>query len=79
VELWLADPVTLAFKTCLQTSCDSVKARLGRGEYIDPTNNDLSMNQIHSASGWAESLEAMSNFESILTKAEMIEVSKNER
>ena len=78
MDLWLADPVTQAFKTCLQTSRDSVKANLGDGSYIDSSNNDLSMNQIHSARGWAESLEAMSNFESILNKAEMIEVS-NER
>lgn len=78
VDLWLADPVTQAFKTCLQTSCEGVKAKLGAGEYIDSSNNDLSMNSIHSARGWAESLEAMSNFESILNKAEMIEVS-NER
>lgn len=79
MDLWLADPVTQAFKTCLQTSCETVKTKLSEGEYIDSSNNDLSMNQIHSASGWSEALEAMSNFESILSKAEMIEVSKNEK
>ena len=69
----MTDPVTQAFKTCLQTSCEAVQAKLGAGDYIDLSNNDLSMNQISSARGWAESLEAMSNFESILSKAEMIE------
>ena len=75
----MTDPVTQAFKTCLLTSCEAVQAKLGAGDYIDLSNNDLSMNQISSARGWAESLEAMSNFESILSKAEMIEVSKNEK
>jgi len=56
-----------------------VQAKLSAGEYIDSSNNDLSMNQIHSANGWSKALEAMSNFESILSKAEMIEVSKNEK
>ena len=78
VELWLADPVTQAYKTCLRTNSETVKAKLGAGEYIDSFNNDLSMNKIHSASGWSEALDAMGNFESILSKAEMIEVPKNE-
>jgi len=79
VDLWLTDPVTQAFKTCLLTNRETVQAKLSAGEYIDSSNNDLSMNQIHSANGWSKALEAMSNFESILSKAEMIEVSKNEK
>ena len=72
------DPVTRAYKTCLETSRKSVLDSIGSGELIDPSNNDLSMNQIHTSLGWDKALDAMSMFEQVLSYAEMIEAPKNE-
>jgi hypothetical protein len=77
VELWLADPVTQAYKTCLETGAAKIGRQLGEGDFIDTSNNDLSMNKIHSAIGQKLMLEAMSDFFDILSQADMIEVSKN--
>ena len=56
-----------------------MKDKIGSGDYIDPSNNDLSMNQTHSVLGWVNAVNAMSEFNNILNTGNMIEVSKNER
>jgi len=79
VDLWLTDPVTQAYKICLETSSKRLQDSLVSGEQIDPSNNDLSMNQIHTSIGWKGAVDAMSLFDSVLKQAEMIEVPKNEK
>ena len=78
MDLWLTDPVTQAYLTCLKTSAEVVELKIDNGDYIDASNNDLSMNQIHSAMGWKKAINAMSNFENILKTAKMVEVAKDE-
>ena len=78
MELWLENPVTKAYKTCLETGAARISLHLGEGGFIDPSNNDLSMNKIHSAIGQKLTLEGMSKFFDILSRADMIEVPKDE-
>ena len=77
VDLWLMDPVTQAYKTCLDTAIAKVNAELADGAHIKIDNNDESMNRIHLKIGAKGALEIMSNFENILKVSSMIEV-KNE-
>jgi hypothetical protein len=70
--------VTQAYKTCLETSAESIGRKIAKGEFIDKSNNDLSMNQTHSAIGQKLILESMVNFNTILTGANMIELTKEE-
>jgi len=72
------DPVTEAYLTCLQTLSKIKKDTMYLDYYIDPANNDLSMNHIHRIKGWLESLESMSKFDEVLRDGEMIEVLKDE-
>ena len=78
VELWLADPVTQAYKTCLDTAITKADADLASGDNIDIDNNDASMNRIHLKIGGKEALRIMSGFENILTISDMIEVPEDE-
>ncbi len=78
VDLWLVDPVTKAYLTCLQTSSKKLQDDIGSGKYLDSSNNDLSMNKIHKATGWREALDSMSQFDNILRAGQMIEVPKDE-
>lgn len=78
MDLWLEDPVTQAYKTCLETGAAQIGRQLGEGVFIDKSNNDLSMNKTHSAIGQKLTLEGMSKFFDILSRADMIEEPKNE-
>ena len=79
VDLWLMDPVTQAYKVCLETGAETTGRRISKGEFIDISNNDLSMNQIHEAIGQKLALEVMSKFNDVLIRANMIEVPKDEK
>ena len=79
MDLWLAHPVTKAYLICLKTNIEAVNAKIAGGSYIDYQNNDLSMNQISSAIGWKNAVDAMRNLENILKNAEMIEVKDNDK
>jgi len=78
VDLWLMDPVTQAYKVCLNTAIVKADKDLASGDNIDITNNDASMNRIHLKVGGKEALRIMSDFENILTISSMIEVPKDE-
>ena len=78
VDLWLVDPVTQAYKTCLETGAEAIGCKIGESGFLDLSNNDLSMNRTHSALGQKLMLESMSKFNDILIGAEMIEVPKYE-
>ena len=78
VDLWLVDPVTKAYLTCLQTSRTSIQSKISSGEYLDLSNNDRSMNRTCNALGHCQALDSMSKFDDILTSADMIEVPKDE-
>ncbi len=77
MDLWLVNPVTQAYKTCLETGAAKIGQQLGEGVFLDESNNDLSMNQTHSAIRQKLTLEAMSEFFDILSLADMIEESKD--
>ena len=79
LDIWLIDPVTQAYLTCLQDLANNIGSRLSSGELLDCANNDYSMNSIHKAIGAKSMAETMSSFESVLTSGEMIEVKKDER
>jgi len=76
VDLWLVNPVTQAYKTCLETRAAYIGRQIGEGVFIDKSNNNLSMNQTHSAIGQKLTLEGMSKFFDILSRADMIEDTK---
>ena len=78
MDLWLADPVTQAYKTCLDTTVELIDSQLAKGSDIDFSNNDLSMNKISQMMGSKEMMISMSKFQSVLSVAAMIEAPKNE-
>ena len=79
VDLWLVDPVTQAYLTCLNTTEGLIDKKMTSGQCFDFTNNDYSMNQVSEAMGAKQMLSSMANFQDVLKVAEMIEVPKNER
>ncbi len=78
LDLWLIDPVTQAYLTCLKDLSKNIGARLSSGELLDDANNDYSMNLTSKALGAKSMAETMSSFESVLLAGEMIEVEKDE-
>lgn len=50
-ELWLNSPVTKTYFQCLAWSAELLAEALGNGLGISSSNNDLSMNLIHSSLG----------------------------
>ena len=72
VDLWLIDPVTQAYKNCLDTAVKNANGKLSDGSLIDPTNNDLSMNRIQETIGWRSAIEGLSGFGNTLSLADMI-------
>lgn len=78
MDLWLVDPVTQAYKTCLETGAAKIGRQLGEGEFNDSSNNDLSMNQINCAIGQKLTLEGMAKFSDILHRANMIKWTKEQ-
>ena len=69
------DPVTQAYKNCLDTAIERADRRLASGSLIDPSNNDLSMNNIQETLGWKAAVEQLSDLPGTLFDANMIEVS----
>jgi hypothetical protein len=78
VDLWLVDPVTQAYLTCLKTTEELIDKKLTSGQCFDFENNDFSMNQVSEAMGAKQMLSSMANFNDVLNVAEMVEV-KNEQ
>ena len=72
------DPVTQAYLTCLKTDSERIKNEISAGKYLDISNNDLSMNKTFNAMGHCQAIDSMSNFNGVLNRGEMIEVTKDE-
>jgi hypothetical protein len=75
VDLWLVDPVTQAYRTCLNTAIENINIKLSVGSYVNPSNNDESMNMLHELLGWKQAAENFLCYESILKQANMVELS----
>jgi len=50
-DIWVDSPVTKVYLQCLKWSAEQIQEAIGKGGFVDSTNNDLSMNQLHSALG----------------------------
>lgn len=50
-DLWIDNPVTKTYLQCLEWSAEQIAESLGKGSNVDSSNNDLSMNIIHSRLG----------------------------
>jgi len=74
VEIWLSDPVTQALQRGLQEVANKVKDKLSNCTYVDPANNDLSMNEMHKALGARDGLLSAAKFEEVLNICSFIEV-----
>lgn len=73
LEIWLSDPVTKAYLLCLKEKQRVIGNRLEEGSMIDTTNNDRSMNLIHSALGTKDGLRQACEFEDVFNQCEMVE------
>ena len=73
LDLWLIDPVTKAYLTCLSETSRGLGEQLSACQFIDSTNNDTSMNKMHSLFGQRAGIEYVSNAVPLLKACEMIE------
>ena len=73
LDIWLADPTTKAYLTCLKEKQRVIGERLEEGSMIDTTNNDRSMNLIHSALGTKDGLRQACEIEYMFKSCEMVE------
>ena len=76
LELWLESPVTKAVSLAYHEIINRIDAEVSAGYCIDSSNNDLSMNQIHSALGTKQGLENAGKFEEALRMCSLIEEDK---
>jgi hypothetical protein len=73
LEIWLANPVTLNYLKCLEFEIEKLEVALSNEMLIDSANNDLSMNNIHSALGSKCGLRTAKHFEVLLNSYSMVE------
>jgi len=61
LEIWLNDPVTKAYRECLEFLRTKVVMEGGSGKFIDPANNDLTCHNMAVSLGkqeaYAEALD----------------------
>lgn len=72
-DIWISNPVTKTYLQCLMWSAEQCREVLGSGNLIDSTNNDKSMNSIHSALGEARGYEKSTQLADILNVHKMLE------
>jgi hypothetical protein len=73
LEIWLDNPVTVNYLKSLEFLSDAIGDTLKSVGLIDSTNNDLSMNRIHSAMGSQNALSTALDCTELLTKYGMVE------
>lgn len=73
MDLWEHNPVTCNFLISLKLEIESLQDALNQNQFIDSSNNDLSMNLTHSAMGSIKGLETAINFRGLLNKCGMVE------
>jgi len=79
LELWLADPVTKAYHVCLSELARKTRSAVSDGSLIDSSNNDRSMNSVHSALGMATGYENASKFVGVFSMCELVEKEKDQK
>ena len=72
VELWLVDPVTQAVLLGFSELTKKIDEKMNVGGFIDPANNDLSMNEYHQALGVKQGLRSAGDFVDVLKMCEFI-------
>ena len=72
VDLWLKDPTTKAFISCLEFQQDDIKDVLGSGSIVDPSSSDLTLSRISQCRGQVEGLESAAKPEVLLNHYKMI-------
>lgn len=77
-DIWIDNPVTKTYLQCLEWSGEQVEEVLGKGGYIDPSNNDLSMNRVYNALGQKTGLTNASKPWDIMITHEMIVIPEEE-
>ena len=73
LDQWLLNPVTLVYLECLEFEKMGVDSLLSSNSLIDSSNNDLSMNTIHSAMGSKLGLNTAMQLEELFVKHDCIE------
>jgi len=73
-EIWLDNPVTIAYMQCLEWSAAQIEETMSKGGFIDSSNADLTMSQLHSAMGEARGLIDATFPEILFEKHEMLEL-----
>lgn len=78
LEIWLDNPVTKNYLHCLTFASEAIGANLALSSFVDSSNNDLSMNKIHSAIGERAGLAGAMSPAYLLEKYGMVELEKEE-
>ena len=79
LDLWLIDPVTKAYQICLSEMTRNAKDSLIDGSLVDSSNNDRSMNAIHSSMGMVTGYENARLFTDVFKLCAMVESASKEQ
>ncbi len=71
-DIWMDNPVTVAYLKCLEWSSSQISEVMGKGGYVDSTNNDITSNKIHSAIGKQSGLNVALNPRDVMVSHEML-------
>ena len=77
-DLWIDNPVTKAYLKCLKWSGEQAAEIVGNGSIVDISNNDKSMNSIHSLLGQKIGLTTAGDPIEIFNTHQMLELPKEE-
>lgn len=69
-EIWLSDPVTIAYLDCLSYYREQVEKTLAKGDFIDPRNVDLTQYNAATLKARREILIEASNVHGLLDSLE---------
>jgi len=77
VDLWLDNPVTKTFSDCLGFLRDDFKDSLAAGSFIDSSNADLTLSNVHLNLGHIQALGNAQQFITLFNKFGVIEKENN--
>ena len=73
LEIWLDNPVTQNYLKCLDFEVDKLSDAISSGALFDSSDNNLSMNKVHSVMGSRSAMTSAQDFPGLLTSYGMVE------
>jgi hypothetical protein len=77
LELWLNDPCTQALVQCFEWYVQDIRDELNSGSYQDPSNNDLTCNNLSRAHGRMDAFKLATQATDIFHRYDLMEEKKD--